>query len=170
MSQLYIVVPRKNLLAPEDPPKFYAVARSKFKATVKDVCRRVSERSSYSRGELEGTIGEFLIEVINVLRLGAIVTLGDLGTFRMSLRTGVPTATEKEFKSNCIDRGRIVFRPGSELRELCRELDFERYAPTASTLALPAPSDGDGDGKDSGGELPDPIPGGDDKGLPDPLA
>lgn len=50
---------RKNLLKPNETPKFYAVARSGRKVTVKEVCKRITERSSYSKGELEGCIGEF---------------------------------------------------------------------------------------------------------------
>src|SRR3712207_3438287 len=100
--QNYIVVSRKNLQKPQEAPKFYAMARSGRKVSVKDVCKRISERSSYSKGELEGCIGEFLLEILNVLSEGNIVQLGDLGNFRMSIKTGTPTKTEKEFTTSCI--------------------------------------------------------------------
>ena len=59
MAQNYTLMARKNLLKPSETPKFYAVARSGRKVTVKEVCKRITERSSYSKGELEGCIGEF---------------------------------------------------------------------------------------------------------------
>lgn len=59
MAQNYTLMARKNLLKPNETPKFYAVARSGRKVTVKEVCKRITERSSYSKGELEGCIGEF---------------------------------------------------------------------------------------------------------------
>ena len=59
MAQNYVVMARKNLLKPSEAPKYYAVARSGRKVTVKEVCKRITERSSYSKGELEGCIGEF---------------------------------------------------------------------------------------------------------------
>ena len=59
MAQNYTLMARKNLLKPDETPKYYAVARSGRKVTVKEVCKRISERSSYSKGELEGCIGEF---------------------------------------------------------------------------------------------------------------
>jgi len=84
--------------------------------TVKEVCKRISERSSYSKGELEGCIGEFLLEIVNVLDEGNIAQMGDLGNFRMSIKTGTPTDTVKEFKTSCIDKGKVLFYPGSDLR------------------------------------------------------
>ena len=53
MAQNYTLMARKNLLKPSETPKFYAVARSGRKVTVKEVCKRITERSSYSKGELE---------------------------------------------------------------------------------------------------------------------
>ena len=93
MAQNYVVMARKNLLKPSEAPKYYAVARSGRKVTVKEVCKRITERSSYSKGELEGCIGEFLLEIVNVLDEGNIVQMGDLGNFRMSLKTATATAT-----------------------------------------------------------------------------
>lgn len=155
--QNYIVMARKNLLKPEEAPKYYAVARSGRKVAVKDVCKRISERSSYSKGELEGAIGEFLIEIVNVLQEGNIVQMGDLGNFRMSLKTGTPTATEKEFKSSCIDKGKVLFYPGNDLRKLCKTLDYSLYKggdDKTGSEDEPLPDDKDPD--DNNGEAPDP--------------
>lgn len=154
MAQNYSLMARKNLLKPNEAPKFYAVARSGRKVTVKEVCRRISERSSYSRGELEGCIGEFLLEIVNVLSEGNIAQMGDLGNFRMSLKTGTPTATEKEFKASCIEKGKVIFFPGSDLRKLCKTLDYTLYK---------------GDSKpEPDGEEPLPDGNGDDGETPDP--
>ena len=38
MAQNYVVMARKNLLKPSEAPKYYAVARSGRKVTVKEVC------------------------------------------------------------------------------------------------------------------------------------
>ena len=111
MAQNYTLMARKNLLKPDETPKYYAVARSGRKVTVKEVCKRISERSSYSKGELEGCIGEFLLEIVNVLDEGNIAQMGDLGNFRMSIKTGTPTDTVKEFKTSCIDKGKVLFIP-----------------------------------------------------------
>lgn len=159
MAQNYTLMARKNLLKPDETPKYYAVARSGRKVTVKEVCKRISERSSYSKGELEGCIGEFLLEIVNVLEEGNIVQMGDLGNFRMSIKTGTPTDTVKEFKASCIDKGKVLFYPGSDLRKLCKTLDYTLYKSDSSADSDkdPLPDDGDDNQGGSGsGVTPDP--------------
>ena len=153
--QKYIIMARKNLLKPDSEPKYYAVSRSDRKVNVKEVCKRISERSSYSKGELEGCIGEFMLEIINVLEEGNIVQMGDLGNFRMSVKTGTPTDTEKEFKSSCIEKGKVLFYPGSDLRKLCKTMEYTLYKgdSKAGSADEPLPDDKD---DDNGGETPDP--------------
>ena len=63
MAQKYVVVERKNPLKPQEPAKFYAMARSNRRVDTDEVISRVSERSSYSIGELKGCITEFLLEM-----------------------------------------------------------------------------------------------------------
>lgn len=156
MAQNYTIMARKNLLKPDEAPKYYAVARSGRKVSVKEVCKRISERSSYSKGELEGCIGEFLLETVNVLEEGNIVQMGDLGNFRMSLKTGIPTKTAKEFNASCIEKGKVLFFPGNDLRKLCKALDYSLYKSDAPTNSDEEPLPDDG-GKDDGGETPDPA-------------
>ena len=152
MAQNYVVMARKNLLKPSEAPKYYAVARSGRKVTVKEVCKRITERSSYSKGELEGCIGEFLLEIVNVLDEGNIVQMGDLGNFRMSIKT------------SCIEKGKVLFYPGSDLRKLCKTLDFALYKSDGKPDSgdEPLPDDGKGDqpgggSGDDGDEAPDPT-------------
>ncbi|WP_288360732.1 HU family DNA-binding protein [uncultured Bacteroides sp.] len=161
MMQKYIIMSRKNLLKPDEAPKYYAVARSGRKVTVKEVCKRISERSSYSKGELEGCIGEFLLEIVNVLEEGNIVQMGDLGNFRMNIKTGIPTETVKEFNASCIEKGKVLFYPGNDLRKLCKTMDYTLYKSDAKPDAgdEPLPDDGGGNQSGSGndGETPDPA-------------
>ncbi len=71
--------------------------------------------------------------------------MGDLGNFRMSIKTGTPTDTVKEFKTSCIDKGKVLFYPGSDLRKLCKTLDYTLYKSDSSTDSDkdPLPDDGD---------------------------
>ena len=88
-----------------------------------------------------------------------IVQMGDLGNFRMSLKTATATATEKEFKASCIDKGKVLFYPGSDLRKLCKTLDYTLYKndSSADSDKDPLPDDGDDNQGGSGsGVTPDP--------------
>ena len=103
MAQKYVVVERKNPLKPQEAAKFYAMARSNRRVDTDEVISRVSERSSYSIGELKGCITEFLLEMKNQLALGNIVLLGDMGSFRVTIATGNATETAEKFKAaTCI--------------------------------------------------------------------
>ena len=86
--------------------------------------------------------------------------MGDLGNFRMSLKTATATATEKEFKASCIDKGKVLFYPGSDLRKLCKTLDYTLYKSDSSADSDkdPLPDDGnDNQGGSGSGEAPDPA-------------
>ena len=98
MAQKYVVVERKNPLKPQEPAKFYAMARSNRRVDTDEVISRVSERSSYSIGELKGCITEFLLEMKNQLSLGNIVLLGDMGSFRVTIVTGNASETAEKFQ------------------------------------------------------------------------
>ena len=98
MAQKYVVVERKNPLKPQEPAKFYAMARSNRRVDTDEVISRVSERSSYSIGELKGCITEFLLEMKNQLSLGNIVLLGDMGSFRVTIVTGNASETAEKIQ------------------------------------------------------------------------
>lgn len=129
MSQQYVVVPRKNLQKPEEPSKFYALARSYRRVDTEELCKKVSQRSSYSTGELEGAIGEFLVEIQNVLSEGSIVRLGKLGNFRLVLQTGKPTAVPTDFNKSNVKGCKVNFRPSTQLLDLCKNVKFIPYHP-----------------------------------------
>ena len=80
----------------------------------------------------------------------------------MSLKTATATATEKEFKASCIEKGKVLFYPGNDLRKLCKTLDFALYKSDGKTDSgdEPLPDDGKGGNTDGSGddeEAPDPT-------------
>ena len=139
MSQQFIVIPRKNLQKPEEAPKFYALARSMRSVTVDEICSRISERSSYSLGELEGVIGEFLLEIKNVLTEGCIARIGKLGSFRLSLKTAAPADKAEDFRSTNIKASRVLFNPSTYLKDLCRTMKYSLFKAAAPEEEVPAP-------------------------------
>lgn len=170
MSQKYIVVERKNPMKPLETAKFYAMARSNRKVNTDEVIKRVSERSSYSIGELKGCITEFLLEMKNQLELGNIVLLGDMGSFRVTIVTGTPAETAKKFKAaTCIKKARVRFHAGSMLMDMCKALKYTLYKADKEgedddeDVVVPNPDGGGGNGgggnPDGGGEGEAPDPG-----------
>ena len=115
MAQKYVVVERKNPLKPQEPAKFYAMARSNRRVDTDEVISRVSERSSYSIGELKGCITEFLLEMKNQLSLGNIVLLGDMGSFRVTIVTGNASETAENSRRPPVSK----FPVSVFIREAC---------------------------------------------------
>lgn len=154
MSLTCVVVSRINPAKPQEAPKFYALAKSNKNVTIDGICKRIAERSSYSRGELVGAISEFLIEVEHVLEEGNIAEMSTLGNFSLRARTKTPTATAAEFKSANILDAKIRFYPGESLRNLCKTVKFEVPRSTSdktdnegeSGNTDPAPDENEGGG------------------------
>ena len=151
MAQNYTLMARKNLLKPSETPKFYAVARSGRKVTVKEVCKRITERSSYSKGELEVVSVSFCSKSSMYWRKEISSRWVTWVNFRMSIKTGTPTDTAKEFKASCIDKGKVLFYPGSDLRKLCKTLDYTLYKSDSSTDLDKDPLPDDGGDDNQGG-------------------
>ncbi|NCC11287.1 MAG: DNA-binding protein [Bacteroidia bacterium] len=152
MSQKFVIVKRKNPLRRTEPAKCYAQAVSLRTVDTEEVIRRIAERSSFSIGELRGTITEFLLEIKNLLEMGQIVALGDLGRFRLTIVTSKPTAEEKDFTAaGCIGKARVRFFPGKMLRNLCQTMEFTLHHPEEKRIK---PTDPVKPGKDD--EAPDP--------------
>lgn len=157
MSQQYVVVERKNPIKPQEAAKFYAMARSSRRVDTAEVINRISERSSYSIGELNGCITEFLLEIRNQLELGNIVLMGELGSFRVTIATGTATATAKEFKAaTCIKKARVRFNPGAMLKDMCKSLKYSLYRSDKDEAANPDEKPGGGGDSGDTGEAPDP--------------
>lgn len=152
MAQKCVVVARVNPSNREEPAKYYALAKSNRNVTMDEICRRVSERSSYSRGELHGCITEFLIEVVHVLEEGNIAELSTLGNFSLRARTLTPTATAEEFKASNIRDAWVRFYPGEELRNLCKTVSFEIERSKSDSGSSSTEPDTD-DGEEGGGGL-----------------
>ena len=135
------------------------MARSNRRVDTDEIISRISERSSYSIGELKGCITEFLLEMKNQLSLGNIVLLGDMGSFRVTIATGNAAETADKFKAaTCIKISRVRFRPGSMLMDMCKAMKYTLIKPgkeegSDDDTHTPDPNPDDG----NGGETPDPA-------------
>lgn len=126
MPQQYVIVARKNPRNPEAPKKFYATSRSLRRVTVEEICKRIGERSSFSTGELEGAINEFLLEIQNVLTEGSIAQIGKLGNFRLVLQSHGAISAD-EFGKTYIKGCKVNFHPSTYLLDMCRTMKFAPF-------------------------------------------
>jgi predicted histone-like DNA-binding protein len=121
----YKLVERKNPQQPEAAGKLYAAPVNDGKVSQKEIAADIVNLSSLSRGDVSNVIDSLLDTVPKYLVMGKSVSLGELGTLRVSFSSeGV--ATEEEFTINKISGLRVLFTPSPALRKSIGSIKFEK--------------------------------------------
>lgn len=125
MSIRYTVKEKKNPLDAEGTSKWYAIAQStgevSFKSLGKEISRRCTVTSADTLAVLEG-----LTQVLSEhLSEGRIVRFGDFGSFRIGIG-GEGAVKEEFYRSSMIQTKKVLFHPGNDLKELLRNLTFQK--------------------------------------------
>jgi predicted histone-like DNA-binding protein len=105
--------------------KWYASPVNNGKITKTELTKEIVVLSSLSRGDVSNVI-ESLLEVLpKYLLMGKSVSLGELGTMRVSFGSkGVENP--EEFVVGMINDAKIIFTPGVELKKQLANLSFEK--------------------------------------------
>jgi predicted histone-like DNA-binding protein len=103
--------------------KLYALPVNDGKITKTDLAKEIVNISALSRGDVSSVI-ENLLEILpKYLLMGKSVSLGELGTLRVSFGSeGVEN--EKDFNAGKISGVKIVFTPGVELKKQMANIHF----------------------------------------------
>jgi predicted histone-like DNA-binding protein len=120
----YRLVEKGNPRDAAAPKKWYANPVNAGKFTVKNFAKEIAGRSSLTRGDIENVLNNFLDELPTFLKLGLSVKLGDFGTLRLGL-SSEGTATAEEFNATKIKNVKVIFTPGTELKEGLNDIKFE---------------------------------------------
>jgi predicted histone-like DNA-binding protein len=119
----YKLIQRAN---PQDRAmtKWYASPVNDGKIMKTDLAKEIVNMSALSRGDVSSVI-ENLLEILpKYLLMGKSVSLGELGTMRVSFGSeGVDS--EADFSTGKISGVKIVFTPGVELKKQLGNIHFE---------------------------------------------
>ncbi len=129
MALKFRKVQRKVLIGDDaGKVKTYAMAKANGHCDMKKLCKLISARCAMSSADVKAVL-DSLNWVMDVeLQSGNIVQVGELGNFRLSIKSeGVEN--KDDFTAHNIRRSRIVFSPGASLRETNRNVDFEYEEP-----------------------------------------
>jgi predicted histone-like DNA-binding protein len=125
MSAKYKSVQRGNPLNPTAAKKFYAQPVSRGEATLKQVKSQINDMTSVNSADSSASIDAFTQVLIQRIANGEIVRLGDLGSFQLSFSsTGVDT--EAQLNATLIKNPKVVFRPGKDIKDMLKTLQFEK--------------------------------------------
>lgn len=124
----------------EKVKKVYASAQSHSVMSLKEFSDHISMHNSvFDRSVVEGVLIKMVACLREQLLLGRIVQLGDLGSFRVSLKSK-PTMLATEFTAQNIERVKTVWSPGISFSNLTKDASFQyvtsRAAQAESKKAL----------------------------------
>ena len=127
----YSVAPRINPRDKEAAPKFYARAQASGDVSVREMAERIQASCTVTKADVQAVLVALEDVIIDALKGGEIVRLGDLGTFQIGL-SGKGAETEEDFSVSLIKKARINFRPGVALAGILTSLTYSKVEPRAS--------------------------------------
>jgi predicted histone-like DNA-binding protein len=125
MSVKYNLVERGNPQKPTEPKKIYASAIADGEVSQRDISKEIEEMTALSEPDVASALSAFRKILQRKLAEGRIVRLGEFGSFQVSLSSEGAVTADK-FSPSTINDVKIVFRPGTELKELLKTLKFEK--------------------------------------------
>lgn len=129
MAQKFKLIERRNLGkdVAENPKKFYAQAVNNGYVLFTELCSDIAETCTLTSADVKAVLDRMNYMLDKHLKAGRIVQFGEIGNFRLALgSTG--SLTEKDFSTSQIKQPKIVFTPGSKLRETRQLTAFEKEA------------------------------------------
>ena len=125
MSVKYVLVERPNPMQPAAPKKTYAVAKSAGEVTLKQLSKDISARSTVNSSDTLAVLDSLIQQLTKELEAGRIVRFGDFGSFQFSISSEGAVSADK-FTGSMIKKSRIVFRPGSDLRDMLATVSYSK--------------------------------------------
>ncbi len=122
----YVIQEKKNPLNGE--VKYYPQIAPATPMTVDQIIKRVEKRSTVSSADVKAVLDALQYEVIDALESGNSVRLGDLGSFRLTIKAdGAATAAEaKKQGAKLIKQVNVQFTKSTAMRDAfeVQRLDF----------------------------------------------
>lgn len=121
----YYVNERSTPFKPEEPKKWYAHTKSAGYANLKTLGEKIAQRSAVNSADTQAVLAVLTEVLIEHLSDGEIVKLDNFGSFQVRIDSnGAEMATK--FDASMIKNQKVVFRPGSELKMMLYNLEFEK--------------------------------------------
>jgi predicted histone-like DNA-binding protein len=125
MAVKYTVKEKGNPLNPSQPKKWYANAKSAGDTTLRALGKEIAARSTISPADTQAVLVALTEVLVEHLAEGKIVRLGDFGAFQVSLSSS-GADTEAKFSASLIKNGKVVFRPGTDIKDMLKNLKYEK--------------------------------------------
>ena len=121
----YSVVPRYNPSQKGTPPKYYAQAQASGDISLREMSERIQQACTVTKADVYATLVAMEDVIIDALKSGEIVRLGDLGTLQIGLK-GKGALSEEDYEPSLIQKARINFRTGTALAGVLTSLKYTK--------------------------------------------
>lgn len=150
MALNYIVTKRIFGFDKTKTEKYVTRAVGSGKVTFAKLCQKLAQFLGIHRGVVQLVLAGLVDFVIAELEDGKSVQLGELGTFRASINSKA-VGEEKDADAGTIVRRKIIFTPGTALKDAVNKISVTRYA-NPDTDWTDGSSKSGNTGKDPGNE------------------
>lgn len=125
MAIKYKLVSKKNPRDLEAPSKFYASSVTTRKIDIDQLSENIARASTVARSDVYAVIVALIDEALHELANGSQISLGKLGSLYVNLRSN-GADTEDDFTSALIKGAKVIYRPGSEIKDMLGSLKYEK--------------------------------------------
>ena len=124
MAIEYKVVERAN---PQDrqSKKYYASANITGETSTKELCKDIEQMSTVNGADVQAVLYALSEVLPRHLADGKSVRLGELGNFRITIRSQ-GEAAEKDVDAHSITDARIAFTPNREFSAITKNLHYKK--------------------------------------------
>lgn len=105
--------------------KFYASSVTSGTSGIEELSDRIEKISTVSGADIRAVLYSIVDVVPDLLSNGNIVTIGDLGSFRVSISSDGSDTAEEVNASN-IKKAKILFRPGKKFKTMLNNLEYQK--------------------------------------------
>ena len=121
----YSVSPRINPRDKDAAPKYYGHVQANGDVTLREMAERIQSTCTVHKSDVFAVLVALEDVIVDALKGGEIVRLGDLGTLQIGI-SSKGAATEEDYSQELITKARINYRPGSALVGILNNLTFAR--------------------------------------------
>ena len=121
----YSVAPRINPRDKDAAPKYYGRVQANGDVNIREMSERIQQSCTVHKADVQAVLLGLEDGIIDALKNGEIVRLGDLGTFQIGI-SSKGAATEEDYDVSLIKKARINFRPGMALAGILTSLTYQK--------------------------------------------
>jgi predicted histone-like DNA-binding protein len=123
----YSVSPRINPKDKNMPPKYYGHVQANGDVSLREMSERIQASCTVTKADVYAVLVAMEDVIIDALKSGEIIRLGDLGTFQIGI-SSKGALTEEDYDDSLIKKARINFRPGVALVGILSNLSYQKVA------------------------------------------